>query len=212
MKLIKTRDNSYTYYNEEYDEHYHSTTGAIEEAFKKYVEPCKIKPGMKILDVCFGLGYNSAAALHKTRKLKIYALENDPKILEKIQQVKVPYYLINAYSMIRKAAKALEYNDSFAGIKIYLGDALEEIKKINFEKEKEKFDAVFLDPFSPSKCPRLWSETFLNDIFLRMKKKGILATYSCASMVRQNLKKAGFKVYDGPCVGRRTPSTIAVKD
>ena len=45
-----------------------------------------------------------------------------------------------------------------------------------------------------------------------MNKKGILTTYSCARQVRENLKKAGFIVKDGPCVGRRAPATIALKD
>ena len=37
MKLIKTKDNSYTFYSEKYNEAYHSTSGALEESFKKFV-------------------------------------------------------------------------------------------------------------------------------------------------------------------------------
>ena len=44
-----------------------------------------------------------------------------------------------------------------------------------------------------------------------MIKESILATYSCARIVRDNLKEAGFEVFDGPSVGRRAPSTIAKK-
>ena len=44
-----------------------------------------------------------------------------------------------------------------------------------------------------------------------MKKESKLATYSCAGQVRRNLKEVGFKIKDGPCVGRRAPSTIAIK-
>ncbi|MBW2994548.1 hypothetical protein KY315_03965, partial [Candidatus Woesearchaeota archaeon] len=68
MKRLKqrvTKDNSITLFNEEYQEYYHSIHGAIEEAFEKFVKPCKIaelaKTGkIKILDICFGMGYNSA--------------------------------------------------------------------------------------------------------------------------------------------------------
>ncbi|PIN80139.1 hypothetical protein COV16_01405 [Candidatus Woesearchaeota archaeon CG10_big_fil_rev_8_21_14_0_10_34_8] len=42
-----------------------------------------------------------------------------------------------------------------------------------------------------------------------MKEGGVLATYSCARKVRDALKNAGFSVKDEPCVGRRSPSTIA---
>ena len=43
-----------------------------------------------------------------------------------------------------------------------------------------------------------------------MKKNAVLATYSCAGIVRKNLEEAGFEVKDSPAVGRRSPSTIAV--
>jgi len=58
MKLVKTKDDSYTFYSDEYNEGYHSISGALDEALRKFIEPCKIKNGMKILDVGFGLGYN----------------------------------------------------------------------------------------------------------------------------------------------------------
>ena len=74
------------------------------------------------------------------------------------------------------------------------------------------FDIVFLDPFSPRKNPELWSEEFFKEIYSRMKKGAKLATYSCARKIRENLKTAGFKVIDGPNVGRRGPSTNAIKE
>ena len=68
MKEIKTKDGSLTLHNEEYDETYHSTTGAKEETFEKFIKPCKIKElakkgNIRILDICFGLGYNAIAAI-----------------------------------------------------------------------------------------------------------------------------------------------------
>jgi tRNA U34 5-methylaminomethyl-2-thiouridine-forming methyltransferase MnmC len=44
-----------------------------------------------------------------------------------------------------------------------------------------------------------------------MKPNSRLATYSCARVVRDNLKNAGFQIFDGPKLWRRGPSTIAVK-
>jgi len=203
MKKIVTADGSATYYNDKYEECYHSKTGAVEEAEKKFVEPAKIKSGMKILDICFGLGYNSMAAMKKAKKLKITALEKDPGILKKIIRNKVRGYE-KEYRKIREAAKNLFYKDKDAEIKIITGDATKTIKKLD-----EKFDAVFLDPFSPPKNPELWTEKFFKEIKKRMKSGARLTTYSCARTIRNNLKKAGFKVTDGPKVGRRGPSTIA---
>ena len=84
MKLIKTKDNSFTFFNEEFQEHYHSISGALEEANKKFIEPLELKDGMTILDICFGLGYNTLAAIEKYKNLKIIAnffkFEEDGKV------------------------------------------------------------------------------------------------------------------------------------
>ena len=207
MKQVTTRDDSITLFNEQYQEHYHShTIGAIEEAFVKFAEPCKIKDSMKILDVCFGLGYNTLAAISKSRKLEIVGLENDLKILEKTATIEVPERFNKDYEIIRKAAKTLEYNKDGLKIRILVGDARQKIKEAG-----NGFDAVFLDPFSPKKCPELWTKEFFDEIFRLMNKGAILATYSCATIVRKNLADAGFTVKDGPIFGRKSPATIGIK-
>lgn len=202
MKLTKTNDNSYTFFNETYQEYYHSLTGALEEAQKKYIEPLHVKDGMKILDICFGLGYNTYAALEAAKDLKIIALERDKEVLQKLQQIELP----GKYSIIKHVAKDGKYKDSDYDILLLFGPAEETIKMIN-----EEFDVVFLDPFSPKKNPELWTEQFFAEVYKRMKYGGKLATYSCAAQVRINLKAVGFVVVDGPAVKRRGPSTIATK-
>jgi chorismate dehydratase len=202
MQKVITEDESVTFRNKKYDECYHTKSGAIEEAFEKYAKPCKVKNGMKILDVCFGIGYNTLAAIHMA-DVKVVGLENDIEILKKVQEIEVSADLTQDYEKIRKAAKDFEYKDRKVSIRIILGDARKTIKEVN-----EKFDAVFLDPFSPKKCPELWTADFFFEIKKRMKKGAVLATYSCARIVRDNLKKAGFRVEDGPVVGRRSPSTL----
>ena len=199
MKEIITADGSSTYFSEEYQEAYHSITGAQEEAHKKFVGPAKEKKNPKILDICFGLGYNSAAALEVFEKCNIVGLEKDPEILKKIVKMNPPF---TTYNKIKKAREEKEQE-----IKIILGDAQETIKLL----PDEEFDVIFLDPFSPKKCPELWSETFLKNVYQKTAPEGILTTYSCAKIVRQNLIKAGFYVQDGPKVGRRGPATIATK-
>ncbi|MBW2977930.1 hypothetical protein KY331_03735 [Candidatus Woesearchaeota archaeon] len=210
-KLIKTKDNSYTFYSEKYNEAYHSTSGALEESFKKFVEPCGIKAGMNILDIGFGLGYNSGAAIQKAERIKIIALEKDINIIREIPHIKVPYYFTGAYEIIRKAALHMGYRDGKVELNFLIGDARDTIKNILTVKEENKFDAVFLDAFSPPKNPELWTVEFLREVYKRMKEGAILATFSCAGIVRRNLQEVGFEVKDGPAVGRRTPGTLAIK-
>ena len=206
MKEIITKDDSVTFYNKEFDETYHSVSGAMEESFEKFAKPCDIKDGFRILDICFGIGYNSLAAISLAKNLEIIGLENNKKIVEKIELVGVSDEFKEKYELIKKAGTLFNYKDEDYKINLIIGDARETVKKLN-----GLFDCVFFDPFSPKKCPELWTEEFFKDISKLVKKGGILSTYSCAKIVRENLKNAGFEIKDGPCIGRRAPSTIAIK-
>ena len=66
IEIFKTQDGSIGLYNKELDEIYHSKFGAKKEAFEKFIEPCFVldlnKPLM-ILDICYGIGYNTKTAL-----------------------------------------------------------------------------------------------------------------------------------------------------
>ncbi len=216
IRKILTADNTETFLNEEVKESYHSQTGAVEEALKKYAIPCKIsevaKSGsLKILDVCFGLGYNSAMAIDVALKenpnceIEVVGLEFDPIIISAIQEVNPP---IEFYSHYKKfTTKNLEIKQGKVSIKIILGDARETCKML---KDKH-FDAIFFDPFSPKTAPDMWQIPFFEQMYRVLKDSGMLATYSCARMVRDNMSKAGLFYDDGPIVGRRGPGTIATK-
>lgn len=213
LKRIITKDSSVTFHNEKFDETYHCLAGAVSEAKIKFVEPCKIKElskkgSISILDICFGLGYNTAAAIDEALrinpdcKIRIIGLENDEKCFDLIKELNPGF---KSYKLLQKIDKFnLLIIDKNIQIKIILDDAKESIKKLD-----KTFDAVFLDPFSPPKNPKLWSLDFFNNIKNVMKPNSILATYSCATHVRDKLKQLGFIVEDGPVFGRKSPSTMA---
>lgn len=205
VKRLVTSDGSITLYSEKYQEYFHTKSGALEESFEKFVKPCNLKPGDKILDVGFGLGYNSLAAVCFLKRLSIVALEKDRGVLKEVQNLEVPDNFKRQFEIIKRAAEKFHYKEGGVEIRIVLGDAVETVKTL-----KDRFDAVFLDPFSPSKNPELWGVEFFKDIKGLMKETAVLATYSYARVVRENLGKAGFSVRDGPVVGRRSPSTLAV--
>ncbi len=213
MEKIITDDESPTYFNEQYQETYHTRSGAVEESIKKFCEPAELakkaqKGIVRILDVCFGLGYNSAAAIDMIRsvnpvcRIEVVGLENDPLILQKMSEVQPAFTHFPIFQKI--TPMNLTYQKDNISIHILLGDARETIKQTT-----GPFDAIFLDPFSPKKCPELWTEPFFKEIHARTAPDGILTTYSCARVVRDNLKAVGFRVEDGPAIGRRSHATIA---
>jgi len=213
MDKVITEDRSVTFYNERYAEHYHSLSGAEEEAVKKFAEQSDIPKFVEkdkqidILDICFGLGYNSAAVIDKIRRyskdvqVSVVGLENDKFILDKIKDINSNFI---SYSLIKEAASSLSACKDKISVNIILADALESIKMLD-----QRFDIILLDPFSPKKCPELWTLEFLKDVRKVCRDDAVLTTYSCARVVRDNLKAAGFSVKDGACVGRKAPSTVA---
>ncbi len=209
MKLVKTQDGSFTAFSNIAGEHYHTISGAIEEAFEKHVNALGIENGMQILDFCFGLGYNSIAACKNNYDLQITALENDIKIIEAMKNIEVPDILKSEFEPFRNIGKSFDVTDSNNNkIQILLGDALQRIDELPINS----FDRVFFDPFSPKKQPEMWSEELFQKIYNKMKIGAKLSTYSCAKQVRKNMISTGFKVIDGPVVGRKSPATIAIKE
>lgn len=216
LTKVLTADQTETFLNEEVGESYHSYTGAVEEALKKYAIPCKIAEKAKtgkitILDVCFGLGYNSAMAIsialqeNPHCQIEVIGLEYDSTIIEKIQEVNPPITFFPHYKKL--TSQQLQFAHENVTVRIILGDARETCKTI----AENSCDAIFFDPFSPKTAPEMWQIPFFKEMWRIMKHNAILATYSCARMVRENMQEASLFYDDGPIVGRRGPGTIATK-
>ena len=208
-EMVLSEDGSFTAFSNIAGEHYHTISGAIEEAFEKHVNALEIEDGMQILDFCFGLGYNSVAACKCHSNLQITALENDIKIIEAMKYIEVPNILKTEFDPFREIAKNFDVTDNNNNkIQILLGDALQKIDEL----PNGIFDRVFFDPFSPKKQPEMWSKELFQKLYIKMKVGAKLSTYSCAKQVRKNMISAGFKVIDGPIIGRKSPATIVIKE
>lgn len=233
-----TQDGSDTCFNEKFNQAYHSKFGAYREALEKHVLACKIPElarnlsdesfrkdsipyKLKILDICFGLGYNSFVAIDEVHKInpelfvEVTGLENDIEILKKIPECKMPEEIKCLGALVTKGLGDLDtltpghrvtlLNEKNADINLVLGDARETIKTL----EANYFDAVFFDPFSPAACPELWTEEFIRDVVSKAKPGAYLSTYSSARIVKDNFKKAGCEIFEGPLCGRRTGGVLA---
>ena len=99
-----TQDGSVGLYNFDVDDIYHSSYGAKSEAIEKFVRPLNFKKNfyekksVKVLDICYGIGYNTKAFLDLIRKInfkgKIFvdALEYDKKLVEISPFIKDGFY------------------------------------------------------------------------------------------------------------------------
>tara|TARA_Y100001968_G_C19321478_1_gene699501 strand:- start:168 stop:785 length:618 start_codon:yes stop_codon:yes gene_type:complete len=84
-----------------------------------------------------------------------------------------------------------EYKGGKMNCKVLWGDARQKLQTI---PANLKFDLIFLDPFSPKKCPHLWSEEFLKKLIFKMAPGGRLITYSRAAAIRNSLRSGGLRL------------------
>jgi len=213
--LITTADGTTTLFLDEYEQAMHSDSGAYEESLLKHIYPSGVleleADKIDVLDAGFGLGYNVLALIHefKVRKkqssMRIISLEKERYLLDFMNEIRFSDSRDEIYDFIKKVygnGKGTIENISF---EILFGDGREAIKKM----EEIKFDAVFQDPFSPSKNPEMWSVDYFRCLKKIMAEKAILTTYSSADHIRRAMLEAGFIVGAGPSVGRKREGTIA---
>lgn len=200
--LVLSDDGSYTAFSKEYNEHYHSTKdGALHESLTKHIQPAlKLKKSQEkiaILDICFGLGFNTLATIYYAQehnlesKIEIYSPELDAKLIESLNDFIYPKEFDKYKHIILELIATNRYEDEKIKIELFLGDAREYIKKF----ENNMFDIVYQDAFSPSVNSILWTQEYFRDIANIIKEDGILTTYSMAFKTRLALYENGFNVY-----------------
>ena len=310
-----TNDGSVGLFSPDADDIYHSTYGALTEAYEKFILPSNFKDYLKknneikILDICFGIGYNSKSFLNyllnfiynetidtnkiknidkiytnnKKYKVYIHALDNDKnlallspffvtnkKILknnnlsfynEKIKKMLcdktepkyilrkevnilllqkmisqideevirilnskeyAPYFdkmminLLPRFGLLKNSNGILYpvcylvsflHNIYYKYISSSYKTAVNALKLLDFNFDLEIDDArqivkndstlynyVFLDAFTPAKCPCLWTTDFFKELYRLLHEDGMILTYSNSAAVRNAFINAGFYV------------------
>jgi len=206
---VLTNDGSYTLYSAEFDEPYHSDKdGALHEALQKHVLPAfALKGGedeLTLLDICYGLGYNTLATLYYikkeqlTTKVKIISPEFDKGLVESLRNFQYPKEFDSLREIIDAISRDFCYEDEQISIEILLGDARQRLTQL-----QEQFDIVYQDAFSPAHNPLLWTREYFATIASLTKEDSILTTYSTAAAVRMGLDENGFQLFFKRAVNMR---------
>ena len=189
--------------SEKFKENFHSIVGAYFETKNKFINPSRLKrfknKSINVLDICFGIGYNSALLfenlLIEFSTLNWYGLELDKRPLNYALNDKRFNNLWNpkVIEILNSLNLNGSYNNDNFNCDLMIGDARKEIR--NLPKEIN-FDLIFLDGFSPQKCPEIWSYEFLSQLKNKIKYEGYLITYTSAAAVRKSLKNLGFNLFN----------------
>jgi tRNA U34 5-methylaminomethyl-2-thiouridine-forming methyltransferase MnmC len=215
----ETADGSKTFFSEEFNESFHSHFGAKQESYFKYVVPTLLMEKasskvLRLLDVCYGLGYNTATAIETIWKvnpecyIEVIALELNPKVPQAAMEHQLfDNWNANLIDSLTKLAFENRVQTQFMKATLIVGDARKKINQVY--QSGFKADAIFLDPFSPPQCPHLWTIEFLQLVSQCLQIDGLLATYSCAAAVRTALLNAKLNIGSTSPVGRKAPGTVA---
>jgi tRNA U34 5-methylaminomethyl-2-thiouridine-forming methyltransferase MnmC len=210
-----TQDGSYTFFSTEFGETFHSVQGARTEAFQKFAQATRLvqkvqtlsaRSSIRLLDVCYGLGYNTAAALetiwsvNPNCAIELYGLELDPTVPENaLTPDLLGCWSTPVQAVLQELGQDHYRQQEGLSAQLLMGDARQTVQIVI--QRGFKADAIFFDPFSPQHCPQLWSVEFFQAIAQCLAPDGILSTYSRSAAVRTALRSAGL------CIG-----TIATGD
>ncbi len=310
-----TNDGSVGLYSPKDDDIYHSTYGALSEAYEKFVLPANLNEFLKnhneikVLDICYGIGYNSKCFLNfflenfdkklsdlnatidtigtdnKLGKIYIKAIDTDKNLIymspfikraganifnnrlefshDKISRLlsrkTKPKYKLKKFINIIFLKKIIKNNpeifedDEFNSLissrkyqkyfdaKIYrlyrfyksrgykntplrrlraflhniyyryistsYKKASKYLRLLDFtfetacgdarkviQEDENVYDFIFLDAFTPAKCPCLWTVDFFKELHKHLDENGMILTYSNSAAVRNAFIQAGFWV------------------
>lgn len=203
-KVITTADGSKTIHLVEWNEHYHSIHGAIQEANHVFIKhgllffvECfpKINP-IHILEIGFGTGLNTFITLIEAGKLN----------------VDIDYVGVEAFPITDEELAALNYSEQLDTNKF---DEFKKIHQVPWEEkhvvtsqfsltkqkkffteidDKGKCDLIYFDAFGARVQPKLWTEEIFQKMFDALRPNGVLVTYSAKGSVRRAMISVGFNV------------------
>lgn len=112
-------------------------------------------------------------------------------------------HISNSYKNAKKAIKNNEINFSLQ---------IEDARKALIN-DNNVYNYIFLDAFTPSKCPCLWTVDFFRLLNKHLDQNGMILTYSNSANIRNAFIKAGFsigKIFNQSSI--KFMGTVAVKN
>ncbi len=219
IRIEKTEDGSYTLYNPEFDEHYHSRFGALTESLHVFIQSGLstqlYRDNISILEIGFGTGLNALLSFQELRNsnqscvyVGIDTFPVDLKIFDpaKIEISENTILDVKLWSQII----ATPWNEA---IEILENQNLLKIEANMLDYAfSELFDCIYFDAFAPDKQPELWTAAVFAKLYRLLNNGGVLTTYSSKGQVRRNMIEAGFRVEKIPGPPHKREMLRAWKD
>ena len=203
-KIITTEDGSTTIHLEEWNEQYHSTHGAIQEAMHVYLQTGlhhlqnTFNPDqIHILEIGFGTGLNAFITYLEAQKNKLdttyHGVEAYPVASAEITQ-------LNYISELNAEDEKEVFDKMHVcewGKETILSENFKLLKRQQFFdqiEDKEKFNLIYFDAFGAHVQPELWTVSIFQKMYTALQNESVLVTYSAKGSVRRAMQEVGFKV------------------
>lgn len=197
--IAVTEDGSTTFFSKQFNQHYHSQHGAIQESMHVFIDAgfrqLRNRSSLQIFEMGFGTGLNALLTLTEAERSRITvnyeAVELFPLKPEDALQANFPTKL-GGWQKEFESMHLCQWNtrqeisDRFSLLK-------HEVDLIT-AKLPSGIDLVYFDAFDPEAQPSLWTIAIFRKLFEAMSISGILVTYSSKGIVKKALREAGFKV------------------
>lgn len=197
---------------------YFSADGGLDETRAVFLAGCHLPDGWRgrrhftVAELGFGTGLNMLATLalwEKTRPanghLHLFSIEGFPlpredaaRALAAFPEVAHLAGPLLARWPARPGWHRLSWRGLNATLDVAVGDAASVLPEWN-----GRADAWFLDGFAPARNPEMWTAELIADVARHARPGARLATYTVASVVRQNLVAAGFAIARQPGFGHK---------
>lgn len=200
-----TEDGSFSLHSAEFGEGFHCRSGALLEARRTYVQPAQLErfsagEELWVVDVCVGLGTNSAALLEAAAplglRLRWFGLEIDPAPLALAlaePSFRRQWQPALGLDLLQQLLDTSQWLSPHGRGEMRWGDARQQIGSLLLQAAG-RCDLVMLDAFSPRHCPQLWSQEFLAALVALLAPRGRLLTYCSAAAPRRSLVEAGLQL------------------
>ena len=199
-EIIITNDGSTTIRIPEWDENYHSTHGAIQEAkhvfIKNGLDLFQNQDSISILEIGFGTGLNAFITFLETinkEKVNYVGVEAYPISQEEIAQMN---YVSELDSEMYQEIFDKMHSCDWENQQTITENFLLTKRKQFFQdiEDKEQYDLIYFDAFGFPLQPELWSEAIFKKMYEALLPKGTLVTYACRSSIKNAMLSVGFSI------------------
>lgn len=200
---VKTEDNSFTLYSEEYKQHYHSIHGAYTESMHIFIDlglKSVDKDEISVLEVGFGTGLNAVLTYEENiirrKNIFYHGIDVNPVSKEIFQQLEFERLVSD------KNTNFSPFYDNW-NIEVNVDEKFvlfKQVVDLQLLTTERKYDIVYFDAFSPESQPEMWSVEAFKKLSTLLLTGGILVTYCSKGLVKENLRNSGFivKRFPGP--------------